>query len=176
MWLMVLQGLKNFKTPIHIEVTDASKAAVNAIEAIGGSVKRVYFTRLGLRAHLKVTFAISSADDISSHKSFLAAFPNSRCLLRMWQTSLISRLGKPSPMLPSLIPFSAKSSLLSIPVWRKNWTRGSKSSKRRGPSRTCSRIPSSPTMQNLPPMLHPPMPQLLPPPLPENTHFCHISL
>ena len=41
--------------PIHIQVLQCSKAARNAIEEKGGSVKTVYYNKLGLRALLKVS-------------------------------------------------------------------------------------------------------------------------
>jgi len=47
------RGSHLFVAPIHIEVTWASKTAIEAIERAGGSVKRVYYNRLGLRALLK---------------------------------------------------------------------------------------------------------------------------
>ena len=39
--------------PIDVEVTRASKSAIEALEATGGSVVSVYMNRLALRAHLK---------------------------------------------------------------------------------------------------------------------------
>lgn len=39
--------------PIHLEVTQASLAAIEAIEAAGGKVKTVYHSRLAMRACLK---------------------------------------------------------------------------------------------------------------------------
>ena len=41
------------KKPIHIEVSRASKRAVEKVEAAGGSVTVSWYTRLGLRALLK---------------------------------------------------------------------------------------------------------------------------
>jgi large subunit ribosomal protein L15 len=41
------------KTPIDIEVSQASTSAINAVEAAGGSIVTVYHNRLGLRALLK---------------------------------------------------------------------------------------------------------------------------
>ncbi|EPX74027.1 ribosomal protein subunit L15 [Schizosaccharomyces octosporus yFS286] len=38
--------------PIHIEVTKATKEAIECVEKAGGTVKTVYFNSLGLRAHL----------------------------------------------------------------------------------------------------------------------------
>lgn len=39
--------------PLHIEVSDASASAKRAIEAAGGSVRLVWYNRLGLRHLLK---------------------------------------------------------------------------------------------------------------------------
>lgn len=51
------QGADTFaeecKTPIHIQVSHASKTAQEAVERAGGKVELVYFNRRGLRAHLK---------------------------------------------------------------------------------------------------------------------------
>jgi hypothetical protein len=40
--------------PLHLQVSSVSPAAQKLVEAAGGSVTRVYYTRLGLRALLKV--------------------------------------------------------------------------------------------------------------------------
>lgn len=40
-------------TPLTIEVSQASKAAIQAIEAAGGNITSVYHNRLALRALLK---------------------------------------------------------------------------------------------------------------------------
>eukprot|EP00944_MAST-04C_sp_MAST-4C-sp1_P002108 g2108.t1 len=47
------QGSKSFSTPINIEVSGASQSAIAAIEKCGGSIKSVYYNRLGLRVLLK---------------------------------------------------------------------------------------------------------------------------
>lgn len=47
------QGSKGFSTPIKIEVSGASQSAIAAIENCGGSIKSVYYNRLGLRVLLK---------------------------------------------------------------------------------------------------------------------------
>jgi hypothetical protein len=47
------QGKSQFKTPIHLEVSFASKHAISAVEAVGGSVTCVYFNELALRALMK---------------------------------------------------------------------------------------------------------------------------
>ena len=46
-------GADSFKLPVDIEVTQASKSAIAAVEQQGGSIKTVYHNRLGLRALLK---------------------------------------------------------------------------------------------------------------------------
>ncbi|KAF9163232.1 YmL10 [Actinomortierella ambigua] len=46
-------GKADFKTPINIEVSRASKSAIKAIEACGGSITAVYYNKLGLRALTK---------------------------------------------------------------------------------------------------------------------------
>ncbi|KAF9923166.1 YmL10 [Mortierella alpina] len=46
-------GKADFKTPIHIEVSRASKSAIKAIEACGGKITSVYYNELGLRALTK---------------------------------------------------------------------------------------------------------------------------
>ncbi|KNC46880.1 50S ribosomal protein L15 [Thecamonas trahens ATCC 50062] len=44
---------ETFRLPITLEVSAASSTAIEAIERAGGSIKTVYFNRLGLRALLK---------------------------------------------------------------------------------------------------------------------------
>lgn len=39
--------------PIHLEVSDASEEAKRLVKEAGGSVKMIWYNRLGLRAHLK---------------------------------------------------------------------------------------------------------------------------
>lgn len=46
------RGLRTIDQPVHIEVTDCTVATKNAIQAAGGSVKLVYYNRVGLRSHL----------------------------------------------------------------------------------------------------------------------------
>ncbi|KAG0057154.1 YmL10 [Gryganskiella cystojenkinii] len=46
-------GKEDFKTPINIEVSRASKSAIKAIEACGGKITSVYYNELGLRALTK---------------------------------------------------------------------------------------------------------------------------
>ncbi|KAI8354335.1 ribosomal protein L18e/L15P [Mortierella sp. GBAus27b] len=46
-------GKAEFKTPITIEVSRASKSAIKAIEANGGKITSVYYNELGLRALTK---------------------------------------------------------------------------------------------------------------------------
>lgn len=47
------RGAEKFSLPIHIEVSRVSKRAKDAIEAAGGSVARVHYNKLGLRALMK---------------------------------------------------------------------------------------------------------------------------
>ena len=47
------QGAGDFRLPIDIEVSQASKSAIKAVEQSGGSIKTVYHNRLGLRVLLK---------------------------------------------------------------------------------------------------------------------------
>ncbi|KAF9953364.1 YmL10 [Mortierella alpina] len=46
-------GKADFKAPINIEVSRASKSAIKAIEACGGTITSVYYNELGLRALTK---------------------------------------------------------------------------------------------------------------------------
>ena len=48
-----VQGAKALTQPVHIQVSQASQKAKEAIEAAGGSVTTVYYNPLGLRALLK---------------------------------------------------------------------------------------------------------------------------
>lgn len=41
--------------PLHLQVSSVSPTALKLVEAARGSVERVYYTRLGLRALLKVS-------------------------------------------------------------------------------------------------------------------------
>ena len=49
----VLQFSETLKAPIHLTVTKASKSAISAVEALGGTVVCQYDTALSLRATLK---------------------------------------------------------------------------------------------------------------------------
>lgn len=40
--------------PLHLQVSSVNPKALRLVEAAGGSVERVYYTRLGLKALLKV--------------------------------------------------------------------------------------------------------------------------
>jgi hypothetical protein len=51
---VLLQGNERVNVPLHLQVSSVSPAAQKLVEAAGGSVTRVYYTRLGLRALLKV--------------------------------------------------------------------------------------------------------------------------
>lgn len=48
------QGAERVRMPLHLQVSSVSPEALRLVEAAGGSVTRVYYTRLGLRALLKV--------------------------------------------------------------------------------------------------------------------------
>jgi large subunit ribosomal protein L15 len=47
------KGGENFNIPIHLEVSQASKSAIEAIEKSGGTVTCVHFNKLAMRALLK---------------------------------------------------------------------------------------------------------------------------
>ncbi|MED6205674.1 hypothetical protein PIB30_019973 [Stylosanthes scabra] len=47
------RGAEQIKWPIHLEVSRVTVRAKEAVEAAGGSVRRVYYNKLGLRALLK---------------------------------------------------------------------------------------------------------------------------
>lgn len=44
---------KHLNIPMHLEVSDASKTAIDAIKAAGGSIKVVYHTDTTLKKHIK---------------------------------------------------------------------------------------------------------------------------
>jgi large subunit ribosomal protein L15 len=48
-----LQGADSFNKALHLEVSQASAAAAEAVRRVGGSVTTVYYNELGLRALLK---------------------------------------------------------------------------------------------------------------------------
>ena len=48
-----IQDPKALKSTIHIEVSDASKRAIAAVEALGGTVTCAHFNKLALRALVK---------------------------------------------------------------------------------------------------------------------------
>ncbi|KAF6257458.1 hypothetical protein COO60DRAFT_1701840, partial [Scenedesmus sp. NREL 46B-D3] len=50
---LVANGGECVDVPLHLQVSSASTAAQKLVEAAGGSVTRVYYTRLGLHALLK---------------------------------------------------------------------------------------------------------------------------
>ncbi|OQR95018.1 50S ribosomal protein L15 [Thraustotheca clavata] len=50
---LLANGKEHLTTPINIEISQASEGAIAAIEKAGGSIKSVYYNRLGLRALLK---------------------------------------------------------------------------------------------------------------------------
>ncbi|KAJ7527622.1 hypothetical protein O6H91_16G064100 [Diphasiastrum complanatum] len=49
---LLARGSETFSLPVHIEVSRVSVQARQAIEAAGGSVRRVHYNQLGLRALL----------------------------------------------------------------------------------------------------------------------------
>lgn len=48
-----VQGAESFKSKVNVVVSQASKGAIKAIEAAGGSIMSVYMTDLAVRAVLK---------------------------------------------------------------------------------------------------------------------------
>ncbi|EFJ38476.1 hypothetical protein SELMODRAFT_71388, partial [Selaginella moellendorffii] len=50
--LLLGRGLKNFDIPIHIEVSRCTTAAKIAIEQAGGTVRKVHYNKLGMKALL----------------------------------------------------------------------------------------------------------------------------
>eukprot|EP00051_Salpingoeca_urceolata_P032698 m.16949 g.16949 ORF g.16949 m.16949 type:complete len:239 (-) comp5358_c0_seq1:225-941(-) len=50
---LLATGADQFNLAVELEVTQASKKAIQAVEDAGGSIRCVYRNRLGLRAHLK---------------------------------------------------------------------------------------------------------------------------
>ena len=46
-------GKEKFRSPINIEISRASKSAIDAIEAAGGTITTVHYNKLALRALLK---------------------------------------------------------------------------------------------------------------------------
>jgi large subunit ribosomal protein L15 len=50
---VLAKGSENFQTPIKLEISRASKSAIDAIENKGGRVTTMYYNRLALRALLK---------------------------------------------------------------------------------------------------------------------------
>lgn len=50
---LLSKGADRLRQPITIEVTRASKSAIDVVETAGGRVTTVYYNRLGLRALLK---------------------------------------------------------------------------------------------------------------------------
>jgi large subunit ribosomal protein L15 len=47
------QGTEKLHKPLHLQVSSVSPKALQLVEGAGGSVERVYYTRLGLKALLK---------------------------------------------------------------------------------------------------------------------------
>jgi large subunit ribosomal protein L15 len=52
---ILAKNKEELRTPIHLEVSCASTAAIQAVEAAGGTVTAVHFNTLALRALLKPT-------------------------------------------------------------------------------------------------------------------------
>ncbi|KAL4854273.1 54S ribosomal protein L10 [Chlorella vulgaris] len=50
---LLARGAQHIKAPLHLEVSQVSDVAKAAIEGAGGSVTKVYYNKLGLRALLK---------------------------------------------------------------------------------------------------------------------------
>ncbi|DBA94062.1 hypothetical protein WJX77_009588 [Trebouxia sp. C0004] len=50
------RGATSFLTPVHLQVSETSKSAQQAVEKAGGSVTTVYYNQLGLRALLTPDF------------------------------------------------------------------------------------------------------------------------
>lgn len=50
---LLADGADSFTSKVDIEVSRASKAAIDAIERNGGTITTTYFNKLGLRVHLK---------------------------------------------------------------------------------------------------------------------------
>ncbi|ETV97701.1 ribosomal protein L15 [Aphanomyces invadans] len=50
---LLAKGKSALTSPVTIEVSQASQGAIEAVEKAGGSIKSVYYNRLGLRALLK---------------------------------------------------------------------------------------------------------------------------
>lgn len=50
------RGASKFQTPLHLQVSETSKSAQQAVEKAGGSVTTVYYNQLGLRALLTPEF------------------------------------------------------------------------------------------------------------------------
>ena len=50
---ILARGKTQFKTPIHLEVSQASEEAIKAVEAVGGTITCTHFNKLALRALIK---------------------------------------------------------------------------------------------------------------------------
>jgi large subunit ribosomal protein L15 len=50
---LLARGSERFKTPLVLEVSRASEAAIQAVEAVGGEVATVHYNKLALRALLR---------------------------------------------------------------------------------------------------------------------------
>jgi len=47
------RGIEDFDVPVHLQVSQVSETARDAIQQAGGSVKTVYYNKLGLRALIR---------------------------------------------------------------------------------------------------------------------------
>ena len=47
------QGAELLRTPLDIEVSQASRSAIKAVEDKGGKIECAYYNKVALRAHLK---------------------------------------------------------------------------------------------------------------------------
>jgi len=50
---LLAKGKERFRTPIKIEVSRASRTAIEAIESVGGEITTIHLTRLSLRVLMK---------------------------------------------------------------------------------------------------------------------------
>ena len=71
-----IDKLKDLGTPIHLEISDASKSAIDAVKATGGSITVKYRTPLLMRFHLK-------PHKFSSHKDLKTPMPPQKRLQKL---------------------------------------------------------------------------------------------
>jgi len=70
------EKLKEFKTPLHLEITDASKSAIEAVKENGGTIKVIYRTSLLMRYHVK-------PHKFASHKDFKTPMPPQKRVIKL---------------------------------------------------------------------------------------------